>query len=40
MIKSMKLKKIHNLFYALFLSLFTFGVVVADDYVPFKPPGR
>lgn len=40
MIELMKLKKIHNLFYVLFLSLFTFGVVVADDYVPFKPPGR
>ena len=36
----MKSKKIYNIFCALFLTLCFFCEANADDYVPFKPPGR
>ena len=36
----MKLKKIHNLLYILFLTFFTVATVNAGDDEPFKPPGR
>ena len=36
----MKLKKIHNLLYILFLTFFTFATVNASDDEPFRPPGR
>lgn len=36
----MKLKKIHNLLYILFLAFFTFATVNASDDEPFRPPGR